>query len=181
MPWTEDIPNSFNGFYGYRLLELFWEGVTGIPGLTRYHYHDHISERFSAAFADTIGAWCKSHHINLTGHMMHEDTLQSQTEALGEAMRSYRAFNLPGIDMLFDSREYNTAKQAQSASHQFGREVVMSDIYGVTNWDFIFVVHKEAGDWQAALGITARVPHLSWMSIEAKCDYPASIGHQSTW
>ena len=36
----------------------------------------------------------------LTGHMMEEPTLKSQTAALGEAMRSYRSFQLPGIDML---------------------------------------------------------------------------------
>jgi hypothetical protein len=187
MPWTEDIPESFGATYGYKLEdklpELFWEGAADTPSLARYHYHDHISERFTSAFADSIGSWCKNHHINLTGHMMHEDTLQSQTEALGEAMRSYRAFNLPGIDMLFDSREYNTAKQAQSASHQYGREGVMSEIYGVTNWDFTFVGHKGAGDWQAALGVTFRVPHLTWVSMrgEAKRDYPASIGYQSPW
>ena len=33
--------------------------------------------------------------------MMEEPTLESQTAALGEAMRSYRGFDLPGIDMLF--------------------------------------------------------------------------------
>ena len=39
----------------------------------------------------------------LTGHMMEEPTLRlSQTAALGETMRSYRSFQLPGIDMLCD-------------------------------------------------------------------------------
>ncbi|CDK28013.1 unnamed protein product [Kuraishia capsulata CBS 1993] len=41
---------------------------------------------------------------------MHEEDLLTQTEALGEAMRSYRAFRLPGIDMLQDKHEYHTAK-----------------------------------------------------------------------
>ncbi len=187
MPWTHDLPQSFSNTYGYkiedRLPEVFWQPSEGTPSLARYHYHDHISDRFTSAYADTVGSWCQEHHINLTGHMMHEDTLQSQTEALGEAMRSYRGFSLPGIDMLFDSMELNTAKQAQSASHQFGREGVMSEIYGVTNWDFTFVGHKSAGDWQAALGVTFRVPHLTWVSMrgEAKRDYPASLGYQSPW
>ena len=66
----------------------------------RYQYHDHICERFASAFADTIGTWCKEHNLMLTGHMMEEPTLKSQTAALGEAMRSYRSFQLPGIDML---------------------------------------------------------------------------------
>ena len=93
--------------------------------------------------------------------MMEEPTLHSQTAALGEAMRSYRSFGLPGIDMLCDYREYTTAKQAQSASHQFGCPGVLSELYGVTNWDFDFRGHKLGGDWQAALGVTTRVPHLT--------------------
>ena len=43
---------------------------------------------------------------------MEEPTLRSQTAALGEAMRAYRSFELPGIDMLCDSHEYTTAKAA---------------------------------------------------------------------
>jgi len=59
----------------------------------------------------------------------------------------------------------------------------MSELYGVTNWDFDFVGHKAQGDWQAALGVTVRVPHLSWVSMagEAKRDYPASVHYQSPW
>lgn len=54
---------------------------------------------------------------------------------------------------------------------------------GVTNWDYDFRGHKFQGDWQAALGVTVRVPHLSWVSMngEAKRDYPASISYQSPW
>ena len=155
----------------------------GAVSLIRYHYHDHIAERFAEGFADTVGTWCARNGLLLTGHMMEEPTLKSQTAALGEAMRSYRSFQLPGIDMLCDWREYTTAKQAQSAAHQFGCPGVMSELYGVTNWDFDFRGHKLAGDWQAALGVTLRVPHLTWVSMEgeAKRDYPASIGYQSPW
>ncbi|GCE14659.1 glycosyl hydrolase [Tengunoibacter tsumagoiensis] len=187
LPWTDDFLATFAQAYGYhledRLPELFWELPEGEASLARYHYHDHIAERFSQAFADTLGAWCQEHHLALTGHMMEEKTLESQTQALGEAMRSYRGFELPGIDILCDSHEYTTAKQAQSAAHQYGRPGVLSELYGVTNWDFDFVGHKAQGDWQAALGITVRVHHLSWVSMagEAKRDYPASINYQSPW
>lgn len=115
--------------------------------------------------------------------MMEEPTLRSQTAALGEAMRSYRSFDLPGIDMLCAYFEYTTAKQAQSAVHQYGYEGMLSELYGVTGWDFDFRSHKLHGDWQAALGVTVRVHHLSWVSMagEAKRDYPASINYQSPW
>ena len=187
LPWTDDLPDSFRQSYGEELLdslpELLWDLPDGKPSVSRYRYHDHIAERFARAFADQCGKWCGEHGLMLTGHMMEEPTLKSQTAALGDAMRSYRGFQLPGIDMLCDRREYTTAKQAQSASRQFGREGVLSELYGVTNWDFDFRGHKLQGDWQAALGVTVRVPHLSWVSMngEAKRDYPATFNYQIPW
>ena len=187
LPWTDDLPETFRAAYGEDLVahlpELLWELPDGKVSLIRYHYHDHIAERFAQAFADTCGRWCDAHGLMLTGHMMEEPTLHSQTAALGEAMRSYRSFQLPGIDMLCARFEFTTAKQAQSAVHQFGRCGMTSELYGVTGWDFDFRGHKIHGDWQAALGVTVRVQHLSWVSMkgEAKRDYPASISYQSPW
>ena len=187
LPWSDDVPETFLAAYGEDILEklpqLLWELPDGQVSTVRYHYHDHICERFAQAFADQCGDWCDRHGLMLTGHMMEEPTLESQTSALGEAMRSYRGFQLPGIDMLCNRFEFTTAKQAQSASRQFGREGVLSELYGVTGWDFDFRGHKAQGDWQAALGITVRVQHLSWVSMkgEAKRDYPASISYQSPW
>ena len=186
--WTDDLPDTFAATYeGEELLagvpELIWERADKVPSVSRYHYHDHVCERFVQAFADNCGAWCKEHGIELTGHVMEEPTLKSQTQSLGEAMRNYRGFGIPGMDMLCARFEYTTAKQVQSAVHQYGREGMLSELYGVTGWDFDFRGHKLHGDWQAALGVTVRVPHLSWVSMggEAKRDYPASIHYQSPW
>lgn len=187
LPWTDDLPQTYAHAYNDDLLaflpELIWELPDNRVSLTRYRYHDHIAQRFADAFSYNCGSWCRENNLMLTGHMMEEPTLSSQTAALGEAMRSYQGFDIPGIDMLCDWREYTTAKQAQSAVHQYGREAMLSELYGVTNWDFDFRNHKLQGDWQAALGVTVRVPHLSWVSMagEAKRDYPASINYQSPW
>lgn len=187
LPYTDDFDDTFKEAYGVSLLdylpELIWELPDGSVSPVRYQFHRHVCERFSTAFGDNVGNWCRDHNIMLTGHMMSEWTLFSQTLTMGEAMRPMKNFQLPGIDMLCDRREFSTAKQAQSVSHQFGRPGVMSEIYGVTGWDFDFRGHKLAGDWQAALGVTTRVHHLSWMTMagEGKRDYPASIGYQSPW
>jgi hypothetical protein len=188
LPWTFDVTETYGKAYGGESLlenlpQLLWDLPGGRISQVRYHYHDHIAERFASAFADQCGDWCAKHGLMLTGHMMQEPTLESQTGALGDAMRSYRSFHLPGIDMLCDRREYTTAKQAQSAARQYGRPGVLSELYGVTNWDFDFRGHKLQGDWQAALGVTVRVPHLSWVSMngEAKRDYPSTFSYQSPW
>ena len=184
LPWTDDLPETFRAATGLDLVahlpELIWELPGGQVSEIRYHYHDHVAERFAAAFADTCGAWCDKHHLPLTGHMMEEPSLMSQTCSLGEAMRSYRSFGIPGIDMLCDNREYTTAKQCQSAVHQYGREAMLSELDGVTGWDFDFRGHKLQGDWQAALGVTLRVPHLSWMSMAGAPGKPARGGKMLT-
>jgi len=186
-PWTNDLADTYMEACGLDLLEVLPEMIWELPdnqiSKARYLYHDHIAERFARAFADNCGKWCGENHLMLTGHMMEEPTLESQSAMLGDAMRSYRSFQLPGIDMLCDWVELTTAKQAQSASRQYGREGVLSELYGVTDWNFDFRGHKFQGDWQAALGVTVRVPHLSWVSMagEAKRDYPASINYQSPW
>ena len=187
MPYTTDFKDTFFKTYGKDIEDhfpvLIWENADGVPSQIRYFFHDHIAERFTSSFCDTVGKWCEENNIAMTGHVMNESSLTSQTSSVGDAMRCYCGFTVPGIDMLCDNRELTTAKQAQSASHQYGREGVTSELYGVTNWNFDFRGHKLQGDWQAALGVTCRVPHLFWVSMrgEAKRDYPASIGYQSPW
>ena len=118
-----------------------------------------------------------------TGHLLGEDSVRGQASCVGDAMRCYRESQLPGIDNLCDNRDFFAAKQATSIARQYGKAGILSEMYGVTQWDFDFKGYKLAGDWQAALGITVRVPHLAWASMngEAKRDYPAAIGWQSPW
>ncbi len=187
LPWTYDFAETFEKTYGFdivpRIPEIVWDLAGGGYSQARYFYHDHICERFCSSFCDRCGSWCNENNIYLTGHVLLEETLSSQNRAVGEAMRAYRSFGIPGIDILTNNVELNTAKQAQSVVHQMGREAMLSELYGVTNWDFDFRGHKFQGDWQAALGVTVRVPHLSWVSMKgsAKRDYPASINYQSPW
>jgi len=185
--FTDDMPQSFEKVTGVNLLdiipEILWELPKQAVSVYRYQYHDHVAERFASAFSDTLANWCEEHGIALTGHYMSERSLFSQTLALGEAMRMYRNQQIPGIDILCDHKEFSTAKQAVSVARQKGREAVLCEMYGVMHWDCTFKQHKLQGDWLAALGITVRVHHLQFMSMEgeAKRDWPASIGYQSPW
>lgn len=187
LPFTDTFCQSYEKQYGENLLEtlpeLFWELPDGWLSVTRYQYHEHVARLFSQAYTATIGKWCQEHHILSTGHLMWEDTMELQNRAVGDAMRSYHEFQLPGIDILFDRREFLTAKQAASVVRQDGKEGLLCEMYGVTGWDFDFRGHKLQGDWLAAMGVTTRVPHLSWytMAGPGKRDYPATISEQSPW
>jgi hypothetical protein len=179
MPWSDDFDSSFVD----TLPELFWNLPGDAPSAARWRYHNEVAERFATCFSGTISQWCESHNIKLTGHALGEATLHGQTRGGGEAMRTLAPFHIPGIDILCDKTEYATVLQARSVARQFAREGVLSELYGVTDWDLDFASHKAQGDWQAVLGVTVRVPHLAWMSMrgEAKRDYPASIFSQSPW
>ncbi|HEY8499186.1 MAG TPA: hypothetical protein VIL89_01090, partial [Clostridia bacterium] len=111
IPYTDSFEESFKKRFKCSFLdklpEIFWEPEGGKISQIRYWYHEHAAELFAVSFADTLGKWCREHNIMLTGHMMAEETLESQTRALGEAMRAYRSFDLPGIDMLANRYEYS--------------------------------------------------------------------------
>lgn len=188
-PWTYKLPELFKESTGLDVFEflpeLVWQLPEGRVSRFRYVFHDFITELFVSSFVDNIGSWCEENGIMMTGHLMREDNLNIQTDSIGEAMRGYRGFQLPGIDTLIDNTLslYNAAKQAQSASRQYGREGVLGEMYGVTGWDFDFRRHKFQGDWEAAFGVTVRVPHLSWVSMagESKRDFPSTFNYQSPW
>ncbi|MCQ2399807.1 MAG: hypothetical protein MJ072_04810, partial [Clostridia bacterium] len=187
LPYTYDFTENFKAEHGYdildRLPEILGEKESGEVSKARYDYIDFVTESFTCAFAKNIGAWCDNNGIKLTGHLMQEDNMTIQTGWIGEAMRAYRYFGIPGMDLLCNNLYLLTAKQVQSIVHQCGKEGMMSELYGVTNWNFDARGHKYQGDWQAALGVTLRVPHLSWVSMKgsAKRDYPASLNYQNAW
>ncbi len=187
-PWTDDLPESFAAAYGGAdifagLPELVWDLPGGQPSLFRYRFHDHTTWRFYTGYIQPCGDWCRAHGLHFTGHLAEEDSFYGQTSAIGDAMRMYPAFGLPGIDVLDDERIFTTCKQTQSTVRQQGKEGMTSELYGATNWDFDFRAMKQQGDWQAALGVTVRTPHLAWYSMqgEAKRDYPPTFNDPAPW
>lgn len=186
IPYTEYFAEQFKKKYKFDALDILpeyiWDRADGdMHG--RYIYREMTKECFSEAFMDKICDWCSNNGILMTGHILGEENLTAQTTTVGDAMRTYKKMDIPGVDILIDNRELSTVKQAASVAVQYGREGVMSELYGVTNWDCTFKTYKLQGDWQAALGISIRIPHLSHMTLmgEAKRDWPASIFYQSPW
>jgi hypothetical protein len=188
LPWTGGLAAAFRKRCGYDLLphlvELFFDvdGVEITPA--RHDYHDCVTALFVDSFARQIGEWCEENGLLHIGHVLSEDRLSEQADVIGSALRFYEHMQAPGIDMLTERwRAFATPKQAASVAHQFGRTWRISETYGCTGWDFSFAGHKALSDWQAALGITMRCPHLAWYTMrgQAKRDYPAAISPQSPW
>ncbi len=187
LPYTEYLADQMRRKWAMdpldKMPECVWQLPEGEWSVFRYRYLDMASECFTTAYMDQIAAWCKEHRIAMTGHVLGEDHLAQQSASVGDCMRCYRSMDLPGIDILRDQRQFITVKQAASVARQNGQPGVVSEMYGVTHWDCDFKAFKLQGDWQAALGITIRVPHLSHMSLggEAKRDWPGSLSFQQPW
>lgn len=196
VPWTDTLPEVFQQRYDYNILDVMPELFFVIDGTlfskVRRDYHDCITHLFVQHFAKQIYDWCTQNGLMSTGHVLLEETLTSQTNVIGSAMRFYEFMQIPGIDILCGeilSRvggkvpEYMTAKQCCSVLSQFGRTWMLSEIYGCTGWHFTLAEHKAVGDWQAALGVNLRCHHLAYYTMrgQAKRDYPASISYQSPW
>ncbi|MBQ7718167.1 MAG: hypothetical protein IJT38_02595, partial [Clostridia bacterium] len=185
-PYNEYFAERFREKHGFDALdvvpEFIWDNADG-TAWGRLIYRDMAAECFTSVFMDRICDWCRENGIIMTGHILGEETLTSQTTTVGDAMRTYRSMDIPGIDLLTDAREFTSAVQAASVAAQNGITDVMSEEYGVTNWDATFKTFKLQSDWQAALGVTKRVPHLSHMSLEgeAKRDWPGSIFYHAPW
>jgi len=188
VPWTQNLPDvcrkMFDGDLSQFLPELFFDLATSSFSTIRYQYHVCKTRMFVEAFGKQIGEWCEQNNLMLTGHVLHEEPLARQAGTVGSAMQFLRHMQAPGIGILSQyTREYINVKQCASVAHQTGRKWILSELYGGTGWDTTFETYKHSGDWQAALGVNLRCPHLSWYSMagEAKRDYPASIHFQSPW
>ncbi|HUT60473.1 MAG TPA: glycosyl hydrolase [Phycisphaerae bacterium] len=188
LPWTAELPRQFKKRRGYdlrdHLPELFYDLADGEFSKVKYDYHRTVTELFTESFSRQVGQWCQKHNIALTGHYLAEQTLHSQISVAGAAMPHYEHMQWPGIDLLCDQAdELSTAKQCTSVADQLGRERVLSELYGCTGWDWPLEGHKFVGDWQLAVGVNFRCPHLTHYSLAggAKRDYPASIFDHSPW
>ena len=188
MPWTDDILDEFKARYGYdaypRIPELFYRTGGERIGKTRIDYIDLTCNLFNERFMVPINDWCEENGIVYTGHLLHENSMASQTIPNGSIMRSYLYMGYPGIDILSDKADcYWIVKQLSSISRQFDKPWMLSELYGCTGWELPLRQHKTVGDWQALFGINLRCPHLSWYTMEgaSKRDYPASISYQSPY
>ena len=184
LPYTDDLPREFRKRRGYdlepRLLFLKDQGY-------QKHRHDYwrtLSELFCERYTQQLYRWCSSQGVRLCGHLLFENDLGYQVRVCGAVMPNYKYMHVPGIDILGEqTREYLTVKQCTSVAHQYGKKSVITETYGCTGWDFTFEGQKRLWDFQCALGVTIRAPHLSFYSIRGlrKRDFPPAFSYQSEW
>lgn len=186
LPWTDDLIDQFKARRGWdptgALIGLFYD-AEGCERL-RHDYWRTLAELFGERCLKPMYDWCAANDLRLTGHMLYENDLGYNIRVCGAAMPQYRYLHAPGIDLLGEqAREYLTVKQVASVARQYGRDMVITETYGCTGWEFDFEGQKWLGDWQFVMGVTRRCQHLMQYSITGcrKRDYPPVFNYQNSW
>lgn len=186
IPWTDDFEKYYKDKRNYDVFEtlpyIYFEHK--MSRKARHDYWRTVGECFLENYSGQISKWCKNNNIAYTGHFLQENRMGLVCRVSGCIMPHYALQDIPGIDMLTDSREeYITVKQCVSVANQLGKEAVLSEMYGCTGWDFDFEGQRRIGEWQYVLGVNRRCQHLALYSLRGcrKRDYPPSINCNAPW
>ncbi len=188
IPYTEGLFKTFKDRYGYELPEklpsLFLREKGENCSYVALDYLELTQELFLENYMVPYRERCHEYGQLFTGHLLHEDSLSTQTCMMGSLMTGYEYMDIPGIDLLGERTNcWWIGKQLSSVAHQTGKKQMLSELYGCTGWQMRLEDYKAVGDWQAMMGIDLFCPHLCWYTMkgENKRDFPASIFYQSAW
>ncbi|MCK5802385.1 MAG: hypothetical protein KAI66_06110 [Lentisphaeria bacterium] len=186
IPWSFVMPGRYLEAYGEELLPLLPQlfHQTGEWRRTRYRFWHLVQELFVTAFSQQIFDWCEAHGCQLTGHMVLEETLQSQLTTNAAVMPHYEFFHIPGMDWLGRHIDPPTTPvQVASVAHQIGHRHVLSETFALTGWNVSFEELKWMLEWQMVRGVTQLCQHLEGYSLRGirKRDYPPSLFYQQPW
>jgi len=186
IPWSPVLEEAFAAEWGYDLrdkLGAFFLSADGEKAF-RWQYYQTAARLFHEGFIKQMGDWCRAHDVQLTGHVMAEDSLLSQLRSTGGVMDTYEYFDLPGIDWL--GRQIASPvipKQLGSAAAQLDKERTLTESFALCGWDVSFNELRWIAQWQYVNGVNLICQHLSAYSLQGlrKRDYPASLYIQSPW
>jgi hypothetical protein len=180
LPWTNALPGYFRKLNGYDIVDMlplmYFKGA-GCRKV-RHDFWRTLTKRFVESYAKPCFERAERYGMKLTGHWLYEDNLLHQIMYIGAAMPHYEYEHVPGIDHL--GRNINdplTLKQVSSAAHQFGRNRVLCEIFGVGGHSMSFEDQKWIADFHFALGVTFMNQHLALYSMpgDRKRDYPPTF------
>lgn len=205
LPWSMSLPAVFQEDWGYDIVPKVPLLYRDLPGYetVRYHYWLTVQKMLKEAYFEQVRDWCHAHNLLFSGHLMMEDTLESQLARAGATMPYYKYFDIPGIDYLtaempwrnsplkrrtasLDYRPgmFTTPLQCTSAAHQAGKEQILAEMYGVSSENLTFRDQKNMFDHFASFGINHRSVHGIFYSLRGrgKRAYPPHVNYyQPYW
>lgn len=185
LPWDERFLGWFRKRYAYelgpRLALLLHPGSKGEASALRQDYYGLCGELYAKHFFEPIGRWCRQHKVQLTGHLMAEETLAGSTRFSADGLKPYRHFTQPGCDHLGKGIGGLAPKIASSAAHLAGADRVSCEAFAGCGQDFGLEEMNTITHWLFAEGVNLIVPHAFFYARRTQRqidDWPPSMFFQ---
>ncbi len=186
IPWSfvfeKEYRTRYNDNLYEHLPELFLE--KNAYKSTRIKFWEMVTELFCESYTKQIFQWCDERGLKFTGHLLEEESLESQLITNGAVMPHYEYFHIPGMDWLgrriFDCL---TPKQLGSVAQQMGKKTVLSETFALCGHNVSFAELKGIYEWQMVRGVNLLCQHLEGYSLRGirKRDYPPAMYYQQPW
>ncbi|MDR1939077.1 MAG: hypothetical protein LBQ73_11360, partial [Tannerellaceae bacterium] len=130
----------------------------GLFVVARCDWFDVVSDVYTACYFEPLVGWLKERNMYYISNLW-EESLQLQTIAVGDLMRTTRAVTMPGNDCLeMKSQEVHDFKEIQSVA-EFEDRPLMSEIMGVAGWIQTPEMMKMSINSITSFGVNHVVPH----------------------
>ena len=186
IPWSFVFEEEYADRYGENILEnleaLFLP--VGNYKHTRIKFWKMVTDLFSEAYMKQIYDWCSERKLKLTGHLVSEESLESQLISNGACMPHYEYMHIPGMDWLGRNIcDCFTPMQVSSVCEQLGKDHVLSETFALCGHNVSLAELKGIFEWQMVHGINLLCQHLEGYSLRGirKRDYPPAMYYQQPW
>lgn len=167
--WTPAFNETFAKIYGDDVNPiLYYPALFEDIGADTTEARDRLEYVRTTLFAENyigqIDEWCKQHSIQLTGHM-NEEQSKNPVGLHGDLMRVFQHQAIPGIDVIWNYGQSQTAyKIVSSSAYNWGKQLVMVEAFGDISGANINTLYKITMDLYAK-GINLMVPHAVWYDM----------------
>jgi hypothetical protein len=198
--WSEDLEISLLQKLSTDLqrivLSIFYDAYSD-SHLLRREYRRDVADLYCRNFFAPYREWCEDNNLLLTGHLLLEEGLYSNTIFQGDFINSLGMLHIPGSDHLTKAidGEYRVPNVPVSKTRRHGQKIVsstahknnsgrvISEVFGCSGWTLNFQEMKRIVDWLYVQGINFLCPHAFFYSLEGfrKSDAPPSQSYHSPW
>lgn len=198
--WGSQIPERLKqmGYDWRQVLPAVFYDLEPESARLRHAYRKAVADNYVESFFVPYQEWCHKHNLKLTGHLLLEEGLYTNTIFQGDFIRNLSLFDIPGTDHLgigcegkyggwgnlpLMANNLQGQKLVSSIAHLYGKEAMLSESFGVSGWGLRMADMKRIVDWQYRLGINFLCPHAFYYSMEGfrKHDSPPSQFFQATY
>ncbi len=186
IPWSFILPDEYRAAYGEELTDVLIQLFRPVGDYknTRVKFWKLVTCLFSKNYMKKVYDWCCARGLKFTGHLVCEETFESQLTSNGACMPHYEYFTIPGMDWLGRHNTYSlTNYQLASAARQTGKKQVLSETFALCGHNVSHDELKWIYEFQMVRGVNLLCQHLEGYSNRGirKRDYPPAMYVQQPW